>query len=151
MVLDPIAGHDLLAQHLELLGVRARPVQAGRDQNQRLLAGDAGLLENLEHRPQDRLVGNRTGDVADQDAGVFPALRRSRPARSVPIGSSQSRGDRRFGIRQRRHVANRQRTDDPVRGQLDVQPRPAIVERELPFLHGLLCPVSVRVSVSVVL
>ena len=33
--------------------------------------GDAGLAQDLEHRPEDRLVGHRPRDVADQDAGVF--------------------------------------------------------------------------------
>ena len=130
MVLDAIAGHDLLAEHLELLGVGAGPVQAGRDQDQRLLAGNAGLLQDLEHRPQDRLVGDRPRDVADQDAGVFP------PLGDLAQGGRadrlfQRRGDRRLGVRQRRHVANRQRPDDPLRGQLHVQSRPAVVQCEL--------------------
>ncbi len=84
-----------------------------------MFAADTGLSQHLEHRPQDRLVGYGPGDVADQDAGVFSALgdltERLRADRVF-----ERRRDRGLGVRQRRHVANRQRPDDPLRRYLDV-------------------------------
>ena len=46
----------------------------------------------------------------------------------VPIGSLEGRGDGGLGIGQRRHVADRQRADDAVGGQLHGQSGPAVVE-----------------------
>ena len=45
MVLDSIARHDLWPEHLELLGVGAGPVQAGRDQDQGALSRNAGFAQ----------------------------------------------------------------------------------------------------------
>ena len=74
MVLDPVAGHDLRAEHLLLLGGGTGPVQPGGDQQQCPLDGNPGFVEDLQHRPEDRTVGDRPGDVADEDAGVGPPL-----------------------------------------------------------------------------
>jgi hypothetical protein len=133
VVLDRIASHDLRAEHLLLLGGRTGPVQAGGDQDQGALAGDPGLFQDLEHRPQDRLIGDRSGDVADQDAGVLPT-----PGDLSQGGGAdrllERRGDVALGVVQRRHVTDRQRTDDPIRGKLDGQSGPAIIQRQF---HGL--------------
>ena len=51
----------------------------------------------------------------------------------MPIGSSSAAATARLGIVQRRHVTNRQRPDDAIRGQLHVQSRPAVVERDFQF------------------
>ena len=45
-------------------------------------------------------------------------------------GPLEGLGDGRFGIGQRRDVANGQRADDAIRGELHLQSGPAIVKRD---------------------
>ena len=79
-----------------------------------------------------RIVWLGTGRVMSQirmQASFRPwAIWRSA---GVPIGSSSAAATAASGSGKRRHVANRQRPDDPLRGQLHVQSRPAVVECEL--------------------
>ena len=57
----------------KLLGLRSLvgPVQAGGDEDGDVLAGDALLFEDAQHRRQDQPIGNGAGDVTDEDAGVL--------------------------------------------------------------------------------
>ena len=64
---------DLRADHFLQLGALVGPVQAGGDEDEDVLAGDALLFEGPQHRRQDEAVGHRPGDVADEDAGVLAA------------------------------------------------------------------------------
>ena len=56
----------------ELLAL-VRPMQAGRDQDDDLLARHARREHALDQRPQEQMVGDRPRDVADQDAGALAA------------------------------------------------------------------------------
>ena len=130
VVLHAIGSGDLVAEHLPLLGRGAGPVQSGRDQDQDLLAGEPRLVKNPEHGTEDGAIGHGPGDVADQDAGILPAPGNLQEA-GVPIGDSRGRRHRPLGIIQGGDVANRQRADHAVRGELDRQSGPAIVKGDV--------------------
>ncbi len=115
MVLDAISRGDLLAQHLDLLGLRAGPVQPGRDQDQDLLPGDSRLVQDREHRPQDGAIGHRPGDVADEYTGALaaPGKLAQRPSADRAL---ERRGDGLLRFIQRRNITDGQRADDALRG-----------------------------------
>ena len=99
VVLDAVRAHDVLAEHLDLLGRGAGPVQSRRDQEQDLVTRDACLVQHPEDRAEDRRVGHRPGDVAHQDAGAGSAaghLAKRRRADRV----LECPGDGRLGIRE---------------------------------------------------
>ena len=73
VVFHAVSPGDFLAQHLDLLGRCALSMQAGRDQDQDLLARKPRFVQDPQRWPQDRAVGNRPGDIADKDAGALPA------------------------------------------------------------------------------
>ena len=99
-----------------------------------LLARNSRLAQDPERRPQDRLVRDRPGDVADQDAGVFAALcqlpQRLAADRFLELGCNS-----RIGIIQRRNLLDRQRTDHAICGQLHGQARSTVIECYFQCLH----------------
>ncbi len=134
MVLNPVAGHDLRAEHLELLLVGTRPMQPGGDQDQSSLARNPRLSQDLEHRPQDRLVGDGTRNVAYQDASILPpAGNFTEPRAADRLLKRESDGS--LGVLERGHVADRQWTDHALGGQLHSQPCPPVIERHSQRLH----------------
>ncbi len=75
VVLDTIGRRNLLPEHLDFLGGRARPVHPGGDQDEHPFPGNAGPVQHVEDRPEQQLVRHRPRDVADDDAGVVTSRR----------------------------------------------------------------------------
>ena len=100
MVLDPVAGRHLRADHFHEFLAQVGPVQAGGHQDQDFLARDAALLERRQSGGKMHRVGHRPGDVADDHAGIAAApgqLGQRRSSRRL----RQAAGDRRLRLGQR--------------------------------------------------
>ena len=129
VILDAVAGHDLRADHLELFGLRARPVQSGRDQDQRASRGMPASRKTSSIGR--RIVWLGTGRVMSQirmQASLRPCASSRKPG--VPIGSSSADRDGALRDRERRDVLDRQRADHAIRREFHVQSRSAVVERD---------------------
>jgi hypothetical protein len=67
-LIDPVAGGDLLADQPLQFRPFVGAVHAGGDEDGDALAGNAGALQLGENRrQQQQRVGDRPGDVADDD------------------------------------------------------------------------------------
>ena len=74
VVLDPDgAEHFVRSDQLPKLLPLVGAVQPGGDQDQDPLPGNARFLDRRDQRGKQRAVGDGPGDVADEDAGAFPA------------------------------------------------------------------------------
>ena len=94
------------AEHLDLFRRSARPVQAGGDEDQDSLAGDAGGLQGRQQRFQNQPVGHRAGDVADGDACAAPSPRQFGQGRSAArLGQGPADRGRRIVNRRDRLIA----------------------------------------------
>ncbi len=104
MILDTdIPKYPVVADQFGEFRTLVRPMQAGRDEYGDRVARNPGGHHDLDHRPQEQMVGNRTGDVADQDAGA-PAptrefIQRQAADRVVEGGKDCARLIRQLGER----------------------------------------------------
>ena len=72
--------HPRIADQLREFRALVGAMQAGRDENRDGRSGNARGDEVLDHRPQEKMVRHRPGDVADEDAGA-PLSARERTQR----------------------------------------------------------------------
>jgi hypothetical protein len=115
MIDDPVLAGDRPADHLDDFFRLTFAVQAGGHEDCDLVARNPLALENLQHRPQDQLVGDRPRNVADDDAGIFLPAGDFFQRRSA-VGFFQHLQQVTAGIGQRRRVLVFERTDDvPIR------------------------------------
>ncbi len=93
VVLDAVLPRNLGTEDLDQFVAFVGTMQTGGDQDQNVLAGNPRLFQRLQHRRQNQRVGNRTRDVADDDAGTAPA-RGQLPERGRLAGMGQDLGQR---------------------------------------------------------
>jgi len=67
--------HPGIADELDQLLTFVRPVQAGRDDHVDAIPRHARSKQCLDQRPQKEMIGNRPGDVADQNTSRALAVR----------------------------------------------------------------------------
>ena len=69
---DPVAAHDLRAEHLDELGVGCCPVRAGGDEHDDVLGAKSGQLgqDDRQHGP----TGHRTRDVTNRNGHCLTRL-----------------------------------------------------------------------------
>ena len=72
MVLDSHPLHDpWIADEFGKLFAKVWPMQAGGDQNGDAVECNARGDQRFDHRPQEEMVGHRSGNVANEYAGAF--------------------------------------------------------------------------------
>jgi hypothetical protein len=125
VILDAVAFDDLRPDHFDQLLPRAAAMEARGNENQNLVARDAGRFERRQQGPQNDFVGHRSREIADGDAHALS------PARKFRQGGRTDRQFERFANRRVRigkrfdRVVSKAFDDVPV-GQLDFKARSAV-------------------------